>query len=110
LAIEGDIVIPRVGKTKIGKVGVVKKGAFIPTDCVIVIKPSSEFVYNQILDTLCSAKGRQWLYSIIKGVATRHITLSDVQNFPILARDATTQHKNNVCFINAISNMDAVCL
>lgn len=83
-AIEGDIVIARVGTRCIGKFGVIKKGGFYVSDCIIVIRCSQEEVRSQILKTLKSSFGQSWIMSTSKGVGARHITVNDLYNFPII--------------------------
>ena len=82
-----DIVIPRVGTNILGKVGVVKSGYFVATDCVFIIRTNNDKDRENILYTLESEFGRDWIKSISKGVGARHITLQDIANLPILEKE-----------------------
>ncbi|MFD2165655.1 N-6 DNA methylase [Thalassotalea euphylliae] len=80
---DGDIVIARVGTRAIGKVGLVSKGCFHISDCIIAIRADDEKSRELILRTLKSRAGKNWLNSISKGVGARHITLTDLSELPI---------------------------
>ncbi len=82
IAVPGDIVLARVGTSVVGKVSIVQKGYFIPTDCVIVIRSSKDLT-NHIFRSLSSVKGQKWIQAFSKGVAARHITIEDLKYFPI---------------------------
>ncbi len=86
IAIEGDIVIARVGTRCLGKFGVVKKGEFYISDCIIIIRCSQDIHRNNVLKTLKSSFGKSWIESTSKGVGARHITVKDLYNFPIIEK------------------------
>lgn len=86
IAFKDDIIIPRVGTNILGKVGVVKSGYFVATDCIFVIRTNNDKDREDILYTLKSEFGRDWIKSISKGVGARHITLQDIANLPILEK------------------------
>lgn len=78
----GDIVVSRVGTRSLGKIGFVKTGAFLISDCIILIRIEKQHQYT-VLNTLNSDFGRSWLESVSKGVGARHITLADLKGLPI---------------------------
>ncbi|CNB32475.1 N-6 DNA methylase [Yersinia enterocolitica] len=82
-AIKGDIVIPRVGTRCIGKVGIVSFGCFSTSDCLIIIRCHYDSIRNAVLKELQSDFGYDWLQSTAKGVGAKHLTLSELKNFPI---------------------------
>ncbi len=82
IARAGDIVLARVGTSVIGKISIVEKGYFVPTDCVIIIRAKMDF-RSIIFRFLSSEEGQKMIHACAKGVAAKHITLSDVENFPI---------------------------
>lgn len=82
-AIKGDIVIPRVGSRVIGRVGIIKKGIFLISDCIIIIRCSEPELTKSVLATLKSEFGINWIKSISKGVGARHITMADLNELPI---------------------------
>ena len=84
IAIPGDIVFARVGTNVIGKVGIVKQGYFIVTDCIFVLRTSNKTLRADIYNSLISDFGQQWIQAHLKGVAAKHITLNDIKKFPIL--------------------------
>lgn len=84
IAIPGDIILARVGSYCVGKVGLVKSGFFLITDCVFVIRVKNEELRKKVYDSLNSIDGQEWIKSHSKGVAARHITLEDIKRFPIL--------------------------
>lgn len=79
----GDIVVSRVGTRALGKIGFVKTGAFLISDCTILIRIEKQHQHS-VLNTLNSNFGRSWLQSISKGVGARHITLADLKGLPII--------------------------
>lgn len=76
----GDIIIPRVGTRCLGKVGIIKKGKFIISDCLIIIRIPQKNTMKRILNYLTSEEGVDRIKSISKGVAARHITIKDVNS------------------------------
>jgi type I restriction-modification system DNA methylase subunit len=79
----GDIVIARVGTRAIGKVGIISRGCFHISDCIIAIRVENSKFREAILNTLKSPTGTSWLQSASKGVAARHITITDLKDLPI---------------------------
>lgn len=91
IAQTNDIIIPRVGSNILGRVGIVKRGYFIATDCVFVIRAKSNKDRVNIESTLRSQFGKDWIASISKGVGARHITLSDIWSMPIIPKDVKNE-------------------
>lgn len=79
IAQPGDIIIPRVGTRCLGRVGYVQNGYFAISDCLFILRTKNEFTQRKILELLKSEDGKNWIKSISKGVAARHITIKDVQ-------------------------------
>ena len=69
LAIPGDIVVSRVGSYCIGKVGIVEKGYFVPTDCIFLIRIKDEVLRNKVFYQLKSDIGQSWIRANSKGVS-----------------------------------------
>jgi len=84
--IPGDIVLARVGSSVVGKIGIVKEGFFVPTDCLIIIRVD-ENLRNEIFSLLKCISGQEWIHAHTKGVAAQHITIEDIKNFPINIKD-----------------------
>lgn len=79
----GDIVLARVGTRVLGRFGIVKKGHYIISDCVFLIKPLNEKNRNLIINTLNSDFGRKWIGAAAKGVGALHLTIQEIKKIPI---------------------------
>lgn len=79
----GDIVLARVGTRVIGRFGIIKKGYYIISDCVFLIKPLNEKNRNLIIATLNSDFGRKWIGAAAKGVGALHLTMQEIKKIPI---------------------------
>jgi type I restriction-modification system DNA methylase subunit len=86
IAIAGDIVIARVGSSCIGNIGYIKKGFFVATDCVFILRIDNLELRKEIYDILISEDGQKWIRSNSKGVAAKHITLEDFKKFPYFVK------------------------
>jgi restriction endonuclease S subunit len=84
LAIPGDIILARVGTHCLGKIGIIEKGYFVATDCIIIIRIEDKELRQNIFNSLKSPFGQQWIKANSKGVAAKHITLEDIKTFPVL--------------------------
>lgn len=82
-AVKGDVVVPRVGTRCLGKVGIIRNGSFIITDCVFVIKSSEYECGEMIAKALKSKFGVDWIKSISKGIGAQYITLNDIKKLPL---------------------------
>ncbi len=82
-AVKGDVVVPRVGTRCLGKVGIIRNGSFIITDCVFVIKASEHECGEMIVKALKSKFGVDWIKSISKGIGAQYITLNDIKKLPL---------------------------
>lgn len=83
LAVEGDILVARVGRTAPDKVIGVGKGGVAYTDCLYRIRVPAEW-RQCVLSNLTSAGGRAWLEQHCYGVAARQLTRSDLLNLPLV--------------------------
>lgn len=78
----GDILMARVDRNLHEKIGIVKSGSAVLTDCVYRIRlpePSRERAYR----SLCSVTGRANLKALTKGVGARIIGKADLLNMPL---------------------------
>lgn len=78
----GDILIGRVGRNLERKVLGVLSGCALLTDCIYRVKMPAGFAMTT-LKQLSSDCGRAWLASRSSGVGARHLSLSDLLNFPV---------------------------
>lgn len=83
LAVAGDILVARVGRTAPDKVIGIAKGGVAYTDCLFRIRVPAEW-RQRVLMSLTSTDGRAWLERHGCGVAARHITRSDLLNLPLV--------------------------
>lgn len=79
---EGDILMARVGKGCVGRLGRIKKGSILLTDCVYRITVSSEFL-DIAWASLSSEAGQRWIMANIHGVCSKVISKCDLENFPL---------------------------
>lgn len=84
IAKEGDILIPRVGTRCVGKVGYLLKGELFISDCLIIIRVVSSELRLKIIQNLTSDFGVDWIKRNSKGVGAKHITLADLENYPVI--------------------------
>lgn len=78
VAVEGDILIARVGRNLSQKVCMVKyPGKVAVSDCVIVLRIRKNHI-RKVFSFLTSKKGIASVESMTKGVAARYITISSV--------------------------------
>lgn len=82
IAEPGDILLARVGKRCIGRVGLVKQGHLPITDCVYRIRVAEPYRY-QVLATLNSPSGQHWQKAYAHGVCAQVISKADLLNFII---------------------------
>lgn len=82
LAVAGDILVARVGRTAPDKVLGVGKGCVAYTDSLYRVRVPAEW-RQRVLANLTSAAGRQWLEQHCYGVAARQLTRSDLLNLPL---------------------------
>lgn len=83
LAVQGDIILARVGTRVIGKFGVVSKGVFRVSDCVIIIRCDNKKMRDSIINTLKSSFGKEWIKLKSKGVGARHIPMNELVKLPV---------------------------
>lgn len=78
----GDILVARVGRNLERKVLGVLSGFALMTDCVYRVRVPNDRA-TTVLKQLSSDYGRAWLASRSSGVGARHLSLSDLLNFPV---------------------------
>jgi len=79
---EGDILIPRVGKSCLGKVMRIVKGEILISDCVYVIRIDKQ-ERNELFNILNSDYGRKWIIAHAHGVCAQVISKKDLLKFKI---------------------------
>jgi hypothetical protein len=80
-AIEGDILLARVGRRCLGRVARVKNGSFPVSDCIIIIRPTSTFSGEKIWKKLSSSNAQRDLYDLSLGVGAKYITHSIIKDY-----------------------------
>lgn len=78
----GDILLARVGRNLEYKVIGISRGQPIITDSVYRIRVDRTY-RRQLLERLTSEEGRQWIASRAYGVGARHLTKTDLLEFPV---------------------------
>lgn len=83
MAKSGDMLMCRVGKRCVGRLGLIKSGATIISDCVYKISVPKQF-RNSVWKSFTSPAGQEWIKAYAHGVCSQVISKSDLLNFPIL--------------------------
>lgn len=83
LAVAGDILVARVGRTAPDKVIGIDSGSVAYTDCLYRIRVPAEW-RQRVLVSLTSAAGRAWLDKHGYGVAAKQLTRSALLNMPLV--------------------------
>lgn len=83
LAGKGDILMARVGTRCIGRVGWVKSGAALVTDCVYRIRVKPE-LQRQVFDALRSEQGQLWLNTAAHGTCAQLVSKRDLLTCPVI--------------------------
>ncbi|MBS7565304.1 hypothetical protein KHS38_12900 [Mucilaginibacter sp. Bleaf8] len=68
----GDILMARVGKGCVGRIGRVNKGSILLTDCVYRIRVANDY-QDIVWNSLKSEDGQKWLDANIHGVCSKVI-------------------------------------
>jgi len=82
MALEGDILIARVGTRCLGSAVMIESGNSVISDCVISVRVPDDKREN-IFKKLTSDEGRDWLRSTARGSCAKIITYESIQRFPI---------------------------
>jgi type I restriction enzyme M protein len=82
IAEPGDMILARVGRNAAGKVIGISKGHVMFSDCLYRLRILPEY-RERVLRCLASKTGERWLEMHAYGVAARHISKSDLLNFPL---------------------------
>ncbi len=78
----GDLVVARVGRNASSKVIGIKSGSMPISDCLFRIRvPKAR--QRVLLQVMSSSEGRMWMDANSHGVAARHISKSELLNFPL---------------------------
>lgn len=85
LAEQGDILIARVGTRCIGRVGWVKSGEALITDCVYRIRVKPE-IQELVFENLRSQRGQGWLKTVAHGTCAQFLSKADLLTFPIFLK------------------------
>lgn len=86
-AVEGDILIPRVGSRCLTKEAMVTAGAGTFSDCVYRLRAQGH-VIDRVWATLNSDFGRQWRALHAEGSCAKHLPLWVLRKMPVLGRDS----------------------
>ena len=84
LALEGDILITRVGKKCVGRSVLNPLERAIISDCIIRVRLKSEDHRVLLINSLNSNFGRGWLKANSHGTCARSISMKDLLEFPLL--------------------------
>lgn len=82
LAQAGDILLARVGRNLEKKLVGISGGKYLITDCIYRVRAPKK-LRPAIFEQLSSVDGQRWLASRAYGIAAKHITKSELANFPI---------------------------
>lgn len=77
IAEAGDIVMCRVGKRCVGKIGYIESGAAILSDCLYKISVPKA-ISKKIFKLLCSKKSKEWVQISSHGVCSKVISKTDL--------------------------------
>jgi len=78
----GDILLTRVGRNLEDKIARVRSGTGLVSDCIFVVRGSSEFLSSLWAD-LDSPRGRAWIRAHTRGVCAKVLNKSDLLGFPV---------------------------
>ncbi|WP_018623046.1 N-6 DNA methylase [Spirosoma luteum] len=79
-AVDGDIIVTRVGKRCIGKVCLIEKGRIPISDCLFIIRVSKEYK-NLVFSALISSSGKKWFEIVGHGVCSKVISRENLYSF-----------------------------
>ena len=80
IAVAGDIVMCRVGKRCVGKIGYIESGQVVLSDClykITVPKTNSKRLFK----LLCSKKFKRWIQISSHGVCSKVISKSELLDY-----------------------------
>lgn len=80
-AIEGDVLLARVGRDLQEKMVYVASGTAVVSDCVFVLR-SATLSKSQLWKSLSSKPGREWIRVHSHGACAQFISKSDLERFP----------------------------
>jgi type I restriction enzyme M protein len=80
-AIPGDIVIGRVGRRCLGRVGLIKSGIVPISDCIIVVRCGSTKVRDFVWRKFREKAARNSLYELSLGVGAKYLTYKIVSDY-----------------------------
>lgn len=78
----GDILIARVGKRCIGKIGIVRDGVVVLSDCVYRVRVPEQY-RERVFSSLASLDGKRWIFAHAHGVCSKTLSKRDLQNYKI---------------------------
>lgn len=82
-AIQGDILIARVGRNLEEKVCYVREGMVPISDCIFILRIIDMELRTVVFEYLVSKEGKRWLGACSRGVGARYITRSDLLNMNV---------------------------
>lgn len=79
VAMEGDILLSRVGRNLTEKICIVSKGNVVVSDCIFVLRVPIEY-RNKLLSYLLSDEGKKYLNALSHGVGAKFLTQNAILN------------------------------
>lgn len=80
VAVAGDIVMCRVGKRCVGKIGYIESGAAILSDCLYKISVPKA-ISKKIFKLLCNKQSKEWVHISSHGVCSKVISKIDLLDY-----------------------------
>ncbi|MGE6982887.1 N-6 DNA methylase [Kluyvera intermedia] len=79
VAMEGDILLSRVGRNLTDKICIVSKGNVVVSDCIFVLRVPMEY-RSKLVSYLVSNEGKTYLNALSHGVGAKFLTQSAILN------------------------------
>lgn len=80
IAVAGDIIMCRVGKRCVGKIGYIESGAAILSDCLYKIS-APKAISKKIFKLLCNKQSKEWVQISSHGVCSKVISKTDLLDY-----------------------------
>ena len=80
VAVAGDIVMCRVGKRCVGKIGYIESGVAILSDCLYKISVPKA-ISKKIFKLLCNKQSKEWVHISSHGVCSKVISKTDLLDY-----------------------------
>lgn len=94
VASSGDIIICRVGKRCVGRIGFIKVGKIVISDCLLKISIPKQ--YRQVVwNSFLSKEGQIWLKAHAHGICSLVLSKCDLENFPLFYFHSKKNNRDN---------------